>query len=582
MARREIQHRWEWRLRSSPQALWPLVADTNRFNRDAGVPPLEGGDVGQDGRRHLRLSKLGVAVEWEEEPFEWVEPHRFSVRRRYDSGPVAEMTVTAELRPEPSGGTLLVYRVASRPRNALGTLAIPLQIGLLSRRRFARTFREYDEIASRPEPGGGGARRASLVPGGNRRAAAARETLLGQGLSPELVDRLAELIVSADDMTVARLRPYAFADLWGADRRDVLELFLHATRAGLLELRWDLLCPLCRGAQERGRSLGEVEARVHCPSCAIDFDVDFERSVELSFRPSAAIRDISEREFCVGGPQLTPHIAAQQLLPPGAERSLELTLESGRYRLRTREAPSGRPVLVESAGAREAAVHLDESGWRSGEAALAERASLRLVNSTRREQLFVLERAAWSDQVVTAAEVTTLQVFRDLFSSEALRPDEPISVGSLTLLFTDLRDSTRFYREVGDASAFGSVMEHLDVLHDVVKAEDGAVVKAMGDAIMAVFRRPVFAVRAALRAQREVGSPRAGGRPLLLKAGVHSGPCIAVNQNGRLDYFGSTVNLAARLVALSTGSDVVVSDAVLADPEVSDELAEEIACAEPL
>ena len=99
---------------------------------------------------------------------------------------------------------------------------------------------------------------------------------------------------------------------------------------------------------------------------------------------------------------------------------------------------------------------------------------------------------------------------------------------------------------------------------------------------MAVFRRPVFAVRAALRAQREVGSPGAGRRPPLLKAGVHSGPCIAVNQNGRLDYFGSTVNLAARLVAISTGSDVVVSDAVLADPEVADDLAAEIAGAEPL
>jgi len=80
---REFHYRWEWRLRSSPERLWPLAADTNSFNRDAGVPALELGEVRPGGRRLLRLSKLGIPIEWEEEPFEWIESHRFSVVRRY-------------------------------------------------------------------------------------------------------------------------------------------------------------------------------------------------------------------------------------------------------------------------------------------------------------------------------------------------------------------------------------------------------------------------------------------------------------------------------------------------------------------
>jgi class 3 adenylate cyclase len=108
-------------------------------------------------------------------------------------------------------------------------------------------------------------------------------------------------------------------------------------------------------------------------------------------------------------------------------------------------------------------------------------------------------------------------------------------------------------------------MQHLDVLRDAVVAEGGAVVKAMGDAIMAVFTRPAAALRAGLAAQHAVA-----GRPLELKVGIHTGPCIAITQNGALDYFGSTVNLAARLVSLSTAADVVVSGAVLADPEVAE------------
>jgi class 3 adenylate cyclase len=337
----------------------------------------------------------------------------------------------------------------------------------------------------------------------------------------------------------------------------VLELFLHATRAGLLEFRWDLLCPMCRGAPERAGSLADIEPHVHCDSCAIDFRVDFERSVELTFRPVASIREVAIREYCVGGPQVTPHIVAQQLVAAGGERTLAPELAPGRYRLRRREQPGEELVAVPPAP------------------------ELRLVNDSDREELFILERTAWSDQVLPAAEVTALQVFRDLFADEALRPGEPISVGTLTVLFTDLCDSTRFYLDVGDAPAFGSVMDHLDVLREAVAEEGGAVVKAMGDAIMAVFSRPVAAVRAAQRAQRDLAAPVDGRRPFQLKVGIHTGHCIAVTQNERLDYFGSTVNLAARLVDLSTGKDVVVSAAVTQDPEVADMLGCELK-AEPV
>jgi len=55
---------------------------------------------------------------------------------------------------------------------------------------------------------------------------------------------------------------------------------------------------------------------------------------------------------------------------------------------------------------------------------------------------------------------------------------------------------------------------------------------------------------------------------------VHAGPCIAVTLNERLDYFGRTVNTAARIQGLSEGGDVVLSAAVAADPEVASLLGE--------
>jgi len=141
-------------------------------------------------------------------------------------------------------------------------------------------------------------------------------------------------------------------------------------------------------------------------------------------------------------------------------------------------------------------------------------------------------------------------------------------VGTLTVLFTDLRNSTRLYREIGDATAFGRVMNHFDVLKKVITDEDGALVKTIGDAVMAIFRRPVGALKAMLAAQEMLASPAEGMSPLTLKAGIHEGPCIAVTLNDRLDYFGSTVNMAARLESLSTGDDVVISHAIYDDAEV--------------
>ncbi|MBI3954248.1 MAG: hypothetical protein HY330_07025, partial [Chloroflexi bacterium] len=97
----ELHYRWEWWLEASPERLWPLIADTNRFNRDTGLPAVQRSDGGpqQNARRNLRLSSLGIKVAWEEEPFEWMRPQRFGVVRRYRSGPTAVLRILVELQP---------------------------------------------------------------------------------------------------------------------------------------------------------------------------------------------------------------------------------------------------------------------------------------------------------------------------------------------------------------------------------------------------------------------------------------------------------------------------------------------------
>jgi class 3 adenylate cyclase len=571
----EFHYKWEWRLRSLPERLWPFVADTNRFNRDTGLPGVRRADdaVRENARQNLRFSKFGVQVEWEEEPFEWVRPYRFGVHRRYRAGPVASTRVLVELEPLPSGGTRLVYHTWIRPKNLLGVTTVPALMRFSYARAFDTAFRRYDALAMMAEPVLEQPASVRFTPGGRARLDALRRGLVELTDEPELVARLVETVERGDDFVMARLRPYALADTWGVPRRKVLELCLQATRAGLFDLRWDLLCPLCRGVKESGSTLEEMKQRTHCETCNIDFTTNFDRSVELTFRTSPTLRRVEERTFCVGGPQLTPHIVAQQLLAPGDQRGLTLPLEAGRYRLRTLELAGGQYVIATPDGAQEVTLTASRDGWSHDEVGVSLAPMLHFQNDTDAEQLFVLERMAWSDQASTAAEVTALQVFRDLFSSELLRPGERISVGSLTVLFTDLRNSTSFYREIGDAPAFGRVMDHFAVLREAIAKEDGALVKTIGDAVMAVFRRPASALRAILDAQRQLAAPPGGAPPFYLKAGMHHGPCIAVTMNDRLDYFGSVVNIAARLDRLSSGEDVIISEAVRYDPEVEELLA---------
>lgn len=576
MSLREFHYRWEFDLQSSPEQLWPLVSDTNRFNRDTAVPSVEmvNPQAGSNARRRLRLTAFGIPVEWEEQPFEWVRPHRFGVVRRYAKGPVSELRVRVELTSrEDKAGTMLVYEVWATPKNFLGLIAIPIQIGVISARNFARTVRHYDELAKHGRTAEIVNQNVEFARGGRERLLSLSQKAVAQGSSSEIIGLLVEHIENADELALARVRPYELARQWNKPRREVLETFLCATRAGILDLQWNLMCPLCRGGVS-AESLKEVPSEIHCLGCNIDFKINFEQSVELSFKPNPSIRVAEVELFCVGGPQVMPHVFTQQLLPAGQSRSIDLTLEPGRYRLRTMTLSGWQHLRAGEDDEAAKTLRATADGWSNDEIAIATDGKIVFENATADEQLFILERTAWSDDVATAAEVTALQMFRDLFAAEALRSGEQISVGTLTVLFTDLKNSTRLYREIGDATAFGRVMNHFDVLKQVIAEEDGAMVKTIGDAVMAVFRQPAGALRAMLRAQQRLAAPPDGMDPLRLKAGLHMGPCIAVTLNDRLDYFGSTVNLAARLEGQSTGDDVVISSAIYSDPAVRELLSD--------
>jgi class 3 adenylate cyclase len=169
---------------------------------------------------------------------------------------------------------------------------------------------------------------------------------------------------------------------------------------------------------------------------------------------------------------------------------------------------------------------------------------------------------------LSGAELLSNQTFLDLFDTETIVAGEGLAVRRLALLFTDLQGSTALYDRIGDMKAFDLVRLHFGHLRKCISNNSGALVKTIGDAVMASFVDPLDALRAALdmRAQIAQFNADAGNDLIALKIGLHTGACLAVTLNDRLDYFGQTVNTAARVQSLAEANEIVVTDEVLLHP----------------
>ncbi|HWQ12022.1 MAG TPA: adenylate/guanylate cyclase domain-containing protein, partial [Roseiflexaceae bacterium] len=491
--------------------------------------------------------------------------------------PIERLATRTRLTPLDGGRTRVDVSVDMAPRNVVGAVGGRLIVGQQMLRDLRRAYQTLGALAVAagevpPPPARSPAVNAARLAQGGR---ALRE----YGMRPALVERLVAHLRAAGDPDVVRMRPFALADRWGEPRLDVLRLFLYATRAGLLDLEWDVLCPNCRGPSVRARTLADLTGEAHCNSCNIRYDLNFDESVELRFSVSPTVREALDLSYCIGGPANTRHILAQLWLPARGAKELRLRLPAGSYRIRSRQLPAYALLEVEEGHrAREARVRFAPHDIVAEVPALAAgAAALALVNETDSGLLVVIEQTAWSAQAASAALVTALSEFRQLFSAEVLAPGLGIAIRTLTFLFSDLKDSTRIYDTIGDSPAYARVRDHFDLMRRIIGEHRGALVKTIGDAVMAVFPAADDGVRAALAIQRAftAGEIARGNPALRVKLGLHRGPCIAVNANDLLDYFGSTVNIAARVQGESVGGDIVVTEAVMGDPEVQAVLARE-------
>jgi class 3 adenylate cyclase len=558
-----------------PEIVWKFLADTDQLNRNIGLPDVSFVPLSEPVRKgyyNAVIRFLGIKIRYEEYPFDFIAGDYYEVKRSFRTGPLKTIKGGVKLLPESRGTRLNVYTIVT-PRNLIGYILAHTALKKKATRDIVAFIRHLEQqfllnrdinsLATLRPPQ---INDDELINRLNR--------LKSYPVSQDLVDKLENFLKNSSDLEVTRIRPFELAYQWGHDPMELLRFFLYAAKAGVLDLIWHVLCPNCRAATQEVSKFYELRPNSHCSTCQIRFDSDFSKSVEALFSVHSSIRVAHKAIYCIGGPANMPQIQAQFRIQPQAKRDEKVTFENGKVRIRSFHFKNiiYRLISNDEESRSHLTVHATPEGLAVDDTKLkAGTVEIHFINDLDDEILIVIEHENYLRYTATAAQVITLQEFRDLFPSVTLSPGIQIAFSDLVLLFTDLKSSTAMYETVGDSMAFEFVQNHFKFITGIVRKYNGGIVKTMGDAVMASFINPKDAFQAALDIQLEWNSfieNENSNANLRLKIGLHKGTAYAVNENENQDYFGSMVNEASRIESKSNGGDIVFSRDIIEDPGV--------------
>ena len=435
----------------------------------------------------------------------------------------------------------------------------------------------------------------------------AQFAVLKQTADPDVADAIQQLIETGQDHELNRINVLDFSARRGLDEERVISGFLHASRLGLFDLTWNVLCPGCGGVLDAHSTLKSLRHDdYHCGLCACGYEASVDEQVEVAFTVSPRIRRIAAHD-----PNSLPlwEYFKQVFWSSGVDFNEEsfaalsndvvldaLELPAGEKAVMSLQLPPQFIIVFEPVT--HTAQFIDVQGEPTKERqqlsliynkmptptggtitlrpgalrlALDNQAGVRVLPSVFIAADALHHLIGKRKPFLTAKRMLTNQTFRDVFKADNLSIDQRLKITSLTFLFTDLKGSTALYERVGDLAAFDLVRAHFHALLEIISSEKGAVVKTIGDAVMATFIRPEHAIVAGLRmrAAMDVLNTQRGIQDLVVKIGIHEGPCLAVMLNERQDYFGQTVNIAARVQSLSTSQEIHITGPINDAPAVA-------------
>jgi class 3 adenylate cyclase len=559
----------EFTVKAPVEKVWAVIIDHDLLRRKLGMGMVnftfhEAEETGSvlEGEYKVPFGK----AHFFEKPYEWVNKSYSIGARLFDKGPMRYASLGFQVQALDAENTQVKATMRVVLQGPLkGVFWIKLQ---KSTALFQKVILELVQQVQSTQPQ---LFEASMNPAPNP-AAVKKYTKILKKLEPfhAQIEALADYRARASERFLQRLRPYEIADYYKLPRQNTLAFFLEGTQVGIFGLNWDILCPGCRGAKKQSKSLRELDKKVHCEACGINFDVIDSKDVELSFQFAGELAVEPAPIFCIGNPGRSPSIHAQIPFAPNEVRSVAVHLPGQSYRLRDMKDGHLLRLVIDEAGLAELNRSDFDNLKKMPEVRVRPHFTLYWDNPSGLWQIIRFDCLDPHHDAATADQVASLPSYKHLFGDDALRPGMQLGVGHLVFLFSDIRGSTQLYRELGDSKAFRLVQDHFAVMEDFIKKGGGSIVKTIGDAVMATFIDEETAITAAMSIQKYYES-QGHDNPLRgLKIALHSGPCIMVNLNDHMDYFGTNVNICSRLLDQAQDEDIVISASLFQMPKVQE------------
>ncbi len=558
-----FEHSWEFV--SSPSQLWPYVSNTDRVNHAIGLPAVTyttRQDPIHGVQRFAETKVAGQRIRWQEHPYEWIEGRRLSVLREFTHGPFRWFVNVVELQPAIGGGTRIVQTLIVSPRGWLGKQLARLQLGKKSKANFGRAYQQIDDYISQSQssqadrdPFMG---RTELKPGQLQKLEARLDQLQERKIDPLVIDTLRQFLEHASDLEVARIRPIALAERFKLNSNQVINACLEGTRLGLFSLLWDIMCPSCRIPADIQETLSAIKDHGFCEACNLNFGIDLAESVELIFRVHPEIRDVVTATYCIGGPAWSKHVVAQVRLAAGERFACDLSLSEGAYTVRGPQLPFTVNFRVgHNAGLRSVELSLARPPADSRIQLPVGSQVIHLCNESAIDQQVRIERTSDRHDALSAAKASTIALFRELFPSEVLSSDQIVSVAHITVMRVKIHGTQQLYETLGDGPAFNQIRATLDRILKAIKENAGAVVKTIGEGVLASFADPKSAVLAGM----DLVQVKSDSDPQLSIA-IHSGSAMVATVDERLDYFGKTLKTLEQLIEAASPQAIAITSSV--------------------
>lgn len=536
-----FEYVFSFKVKASVEKIFQVIADTSTINKNLNIPPRFSSEV--NGELVIDTNYFGIETQWIEKPWHWEFGKYIQVERFFNKGLLHyESAVFRIIKGEDEHEVQFYYR--ANFKSALFRLFYKLI--------FPTFGKKMSEVI------------INLCTTETKQIEQNNLTLhnqilneLGQVDIPnDHKELLANIISSFDDDELYKIQVPELAERFNFDQDKLLSSFLEAAKLGIYELNWDVICPHCKGQRSRTQSLAEILVEDECAPCKLKFKVDSLNKIDVNFSVNPKYREVKEISFCAAEPAKKPHILFNDILGVNKSITLDSELLKKHYRVRSIGKTDENIIEIDQLHSNEIKVELSENKIHHTSKA----ARIEIHNNTQEERNIIFESLEEPKYALSPLHVFNNKTFKTLFSDQKLKSGVQLQLPDQIILFSDVVDSTNFYQKAGDKEAFTQIHQHFSIVENIIDKYEGIIIKTIGDAVMATFKTVQNATEAAREIIVEIEKDQICN--LKLRYSLHTGPVVAVNHNTGIDYFGNTVNMSAKLQAISNANELSISEKV--------------------